>query len=56
MINRITGDRSVDWLRWLHERGLIESEQALHDALARIVDMKMAEIRELKAERDNDRG
>ena len=36
MTNRITGDRSVDWLRWLHERGLIESEQALHDALTQL--------------------
>lgn len=48
MINRISGDRSVDWLRWLHERSLIESEEALHEALARVVDLKMEQLRGLK--------
>lgn len=48
MTNRISGDRSVDWLRWLHERNLIETEEALHEALARVVDLKMEQLRGLK--------
>lgn len=48
MTNRISGDRSVDWLRWLHERNLIETEEALHEALARVVDLKMEQLRAFK--------
>lgn len=48
MTNRISGDRSVDWLRWLHERNLIETEDALHEALARVVDLKLEQLRGLK--------
>lgn len=55
MTNRISGDRSVDWLRWLHERSLIESEEALHEALARVVDLKMEQLRGVKEDDTDDR-
>lgn len=55
MTNRISGDRSVDWLRWLHERNLIETDEALHEALARVVDLKMEQLRGLKENDTDDR-
>lgn len=54
MTNRISGDRSVDWLRWLHKRNLIETEEALHEALARVVDLKMEQLRAFKDGSDRD--
>lgn len=54
MKNRISGDRQVDWLRWLHERGIVEDDE-IHEALARVVDMKMEQLKALKDERHEDR-
>jgi len=54
MTNRITGDRLVDWIRWLVAHKLMSYAEA-HEALAGIVDMKREQINQLKREKKTDR-
>jgi hypothetical protein len=54
MTNRITGDRLVDWIRWLVAHKLMTYAEA-HEALAGIVDMKLEQIDDLKREKKTDR-
>jgi hypothetical protein len=54
MTNRITGDRLVDWIRWLVESKLMTHAEA-RDALAGIVDMKREQINDLKRSKETDR-
>lgn len=54
MTNRITGDRLVDWIRWLVDHKLMTHAEA-RDALAGIVDLKREQINDLKRDQKPDR-
>ncbi len=54
MKNRITGDRLVDWIRWLVDQKLMTYAEA-REALAGVVDLKREQINDLKREQENDR-
>lgn len=54
MTNRITGDRLVDWLRWLVRHQLIDNAEA-HDAIAGVVDIKLEQLKEAREKPDSDK-
>ena len=54
MKNRITGDRLVDWIRWLVDHKLMTYAEA-HEALAGVVDLKREQISDLKRSKKTDR-
>jgi len=53
MKNRITGDRLIDWLRWLVRHQLIDTSEA-RDAIAGVVDLKLEQLKEAREKSDLD--
>lgn len=53
MTNRITGDRLIDWLRWLVRHQLIDTVEA-HDAIAGVVDIKLEQLKNAREEPDSE--
>ena len=54
MKNRISGDRLVDWIRWLVDHKLMTYAEA-REALAGVVDLKREQIDDLKRSKKTDR-